>query len=291
MNTQNQRIIEVIAHRGMGEGFVQPDQPPENTLPSFEAAWAAGADACELDVHLTSDDQVIVIHDDTTGRTANTDLSVADYTLAELQKLDAGGWKGAKWSGTRFPKLSEVLETIPVGRRLYVEIKSGPSIVPYLADVIRNSTKAADQLVVISFDYESLAASRRELPDLKHFFLVVFQWDTNALQWNVAYDLTQRDSQLFRTQWQKPADIDRLIQMTKDAGFDGIDVSQEQPDEFFQKMKEAGLDWVVWTVDDPNAALAMAVKGAASITTNRFQYVTGLLQSHGFQTGTCGGDG
>ena len=264
---------------------MQPNEPPENTLPSFEAAWAAGADACELDVHLTSDNQVIVIHDDTTGRTANTDLPVAESTFQQLQQLDAGGWKGAKWSGVRFPALSEVLDSIPDGRRLFIEIKTGPSIIPFLSDVIRNSGKAAEQLVVISFDLETLKASRLALPELQHFFLVVFEWDARVPQWNAAYDLTQADSQLFRTEWQKPADIDRLIQITKDAGFDGIDVSQDQPDDFGLQMHDAGLDWVVWTVDDPNVALSMAVKGAVSLTTNKLQYVTQLLQAHGIQTG------
>src|SRR5262245_57340357 len=93
--------VEVVAHRGMGQGLLRPDQPPENTLPSVEAAWAAGAEACEVDVHLSSDGRLVVIHDDKTTRTAGEEWSVHQRTFAELRTLDVGRWKGERWAGTR----------------------------------------------------------------------------------------------------------------------------------------------------------------------------------------------
>ncbi len=97
-------MAEIVAHRGAGQGFVQPQTPPENTLPAFDWAWRH-ADAAELDVRLTRDRRLVVIHDATTRRTANADWQVADRTLAESQQLDAGSWKSPHFAGVRLPSL------------------------------------------------------------------------------------------------------------------------------------------------------------------------------------------
>lgn len=283
-----QPTVEVVAHRGSGTGTVEPQSAPENTLPAFEAAWAEGADACELDAHLTRDGEIVVIHDETTGRTCDTDLVVAEHTLAELRRLDAGGFKGARWAGTRLPSLEEVLATIPQGRRLFVEIKTGPVIVPRLREVVSAAGRDPAQVVFISFELETIGKVKALMPRHACLLLVSFEWDATVGQWNLAYDESRPDRQTFRTVWRKPADLDWLVGVTRAAGLDGLDVSQAQPDGFFLKMRAAGLPWAVWTVDDPNAALAMAVKGAASITTNKPAYLRRLLEQHGFATGPAG---
>ena len=95
---------------------------PENTMASFERGLALGADWIELDVHLSRDEALIVIHDETLDRTTNGHGLVRDHTLAELRTLDAGGRQ-------RIPTLDEVLawareqETI-----VDIEIKNAPSI-------------------------------------------------------------------------------------------------------------------------------------------------------------------
>src|SRR5689334_25434220 len=80
--------VEIVAHRGASF------DAPENTVAAIELAWKQSADASEFDVYLTKDGKLVVIHDATTKRTANADVRVADSTLAELRKLDAGKWKG-----------------------------------------------------------------------------------------------------------------------------------------------------------------------------------------------------
>ena len=118
--------IEIAAHRGTGEDFPQlgplqshrPSVPPENTLPAFEWGWARGT-TCELDVYLTTDGEVIVIHDDGTKRTCNADLDVASSSLAQLRALDAGIVKGETWRGLKLPLLREVLDVMPDGKRLW----------------------------------------------------------------------------------------------------------------------------------------------------------------------------
>ncbi|HMD03800.1 MAG TPA: glycerophosphodiester phosphodiesterase family protein, partial [Candidatus Binatus sp.] len=92
-----------IAHRGASGTF------PENTLSGFRAAIDAGADMCELDVQLTRDGAVVVIHDETVDRTTDGKGEVAALTLEEIRRLDAGAkFKGGTVKGERIPTLDEV---------------------------------------------------------------------------------------------------------------------------------------------------------------------------------------
>lgn len=108
----------VIAHRGYSARY------PENTLAAFEGAAAAGCDMIELDVTLTRDRRVVVIHDDTLDRTTNGRGKVAERTLAEIAALDAGSWFGPAFAGERVPELAAVLERLAGRCRLNVEIKA-----------------------------------------------------------------------------------------------------------------------------------------------------------------------
>ncbi len=103
-------VLMVIGHRGY------PAKYPENTLLSFREAIRAGADGVELDVWLTRDGEVVVIHDPDTRRVAGVDLRVKDSTLEELRRLDLG-------MGQRIPLLSEVFDVVPPGKLVFVEIK------------------------------------------------------------------------------------------------------------------------------------------------------------------------
>ena len=95
----------IIAHRGLDETF------PENTLTAFKAALDRGM-AIEIDVRGTSDEQLVVVHDDTVDRTTNGSGAVASMTLAELKQLDAGSWWGTEYSGERIPTLDETLDVV-----------------------------------------------------------------------------------------------------------------------------------------------------------------------------------
>ena len=110
----------VIAHRG-ASGVA-----PENTMASFEQAVKFGADMIELDVHGSKDGNLIVIHDSSTARTArgNPQGAVADLTLGELKKLDAGAWKGAGFVGERIPTLDEVLAAFKGRAMILIELKA-----------------------------------------------------------------------------------------------------------------------------------------------------------------------
>src|SRR5271163_557627 len=108
-----------IAHRGASGDF------PENTLRSFDAAIAAGAAMCELDVQVTADGVLVVIHDDTLDRTTDGDGKVAAVRLAALQRLDAGRWRGPQFAGEHVPALREVFNLVNGKCALNVELKAG----------------------------------------------------------------------------------------------------------------------------------------------------------------------
>jgi glycerophosphoryl diester phosphodiesterase len=108
----------IIGHRGYCAKY------PENTPAAFEAAIQAGAVMIELDVMLSRDRKVVVIHDATLERTSNGKGSVADFSLAELKQLDAGSWFDAQIAVQQIPELSEVLDLVNGRAYINIEIKS-----------------------------------------------------------------------------------------------------------------------------------------------------------------------
>lgn len=112
--------VIVIAHRGYSA------KAPENTMAAFELALAAGTDGIELDVHLTGDGEIVVIHDDTVNRTTDGKGPVGAFTLAELQALDAGSWFAPEFAGEKIPTLKKVLELLKdKDVLLTIEVKTG----------------------------------------------------------------------------------------------------------------------------------------------------------------------
>jgi glycerophosphoryl diester phosphodiesterase len=108
----------IIGHRGCRAKY------PENTPASFSAAMVVGADMIELDVTLSKDRKVVVIHDDTLNRTTSGFGPVHQATLQELKRLDAGSWFDPRFSGESLPTLEEVLILAGGKILINVEIKS-----------------------------------------------------------------------------------------------------------------------------------------------------------------------
>ena len=111
-------VPRLIAHRGLSAAA------PENTIPAFEAAAAAGFSWVEFDVMLSADGVAMVIHDESLKRTAGAKGRVPETTAAELQRLDAGSWFAPEFAGARVPTLAETLQTLArLGLGANVEIK------------------------------------------------------------------------------------------------------------------------------------------------------------------------
>ena len=237
--------VEIIAHRGASH------DAPENTLESVRLGWAQGADAVEVDVYLSRDGHIVVHHDDTTKKLAGVDRKVVEQTLAELRRLDVGAWKGAKWKGVRIPKLDDVLATIPESRRMYVEVKCGPEIVPGLAKAFRRSGKKPGQLVLISFNYEVVKQAKATMPGIECFYLSSFKPDEE-------------------TGKLKPS-AKELIGKAKAAKLEGLNVSYKglANEAFIREVQAAGLELFTWTVNSPAEARRLAKLGINGITTDR----------------------
>ncbi len=235
--------VEIIAHRGAS------NDAPENTLAALRLGYEQGADAGELDVHLSRDGRIIVIHDADTARTTGHKQDVATQTAVELGALNAGQW--GQWLGSPFtekiPLLSEVLALVPAGKRLFIELKVGAEILPELERVIRASGLAASQLPLITFDLAVAQAAKSHLPAHEVCWIVEVP----------GFGRTPR--------------IEDLIHQTKAAGLDGLDLEAKFPidADFVQKIHAVGLKLYTWTVDDPTVARPEVAAGVDGITTNR----------------------
>jgi glycerophosphoryl diester phosphodiesterase len=147
----------IIGHRGYHAKY------PENTAAAFQAAIEAGATMIELDVMLSRDRKVVVIHDETLERTTNGTGAVADHTLAELQRLDAGSWFDSQFSGQHISELREILDL--VNSRVYanIEIKSSAYEAHHPPDAIEKQVvelltqkNLLDTCMISSFDVNIL---------------------------------------------------------------------------------------------------------------------------------------
>jgi glycerophosphoryl diester phosphodiesterase len=254
--TSRSDAVEIIGHRGASH------DAPENTLASIRLAWKQQADASETDVHLTKDGQIVVIHDFNTRRVGGRNRKVVEQTLAELKQLDIGRWKGEQWTGERIPTLAEYLAAIPAGKRLFIEIKCGPEIVPLLVEVIREARKRPEQTCLIGFSYDVMRAAKRELPELKCYWIVELKRNKETGRWS--------------------PQLATLIRKAKDAGLDGIDFGDAPvlDREFVSKVKQSGLGVYTWTVDSVQEAKRLEQAGVDGITTNRPGFLKESLMAH-----------
>lgn len=160
--------IQVYAHRGASH------YAPENTLPAFDLAARQGADGIELDVHLTRDNRLVVIHDETLDRTTDGTGWVKDHTLTELKTLCADNHMPG-FADARIPTLREVLELVrPTGLRVNIELKT--SILWY--DGIEQKTLELvqamgmqDRVIYSSFNHYSIEKVRQLAPGAETAYL------------------------------------------------------------------------------------------------------------------------
>lgn len=139
-----------IGHRGAC------GHAPENTLLSMRRALELGVDGFEFDIQMSRDGEPVVIHDETLERTTDGTGNVRDYTLKQLQSLDAG-------KGEKIPSLRDVFDLVDKRCRLFIELKA-PDCAGAVRDVMNDYVKrrswSYEQLFVCSFDHTQIAAMR-----------------------------------------------------------------------------------------------------------------------------------
>lgn len=242
----------VVAHRGNSA------VAPQNTLAAFEAAWRAGADSIEIDIQRTADGHVVVIHDDTVDATTDGQGSVAELPLDALRALDAGSWFAAAYRGQRVPTFDEVLELLVrrPGIELLLELKGA-----WTTEQVRPVTAAireaglTGRVVGQSFWPESVAALAEADPALRRGLLV----------------------------FEVPDGVDELVRVCTGLGVvtcNPYGPLLVQHPELVARLHAAGLQVMVWTLDEPEHWAAAAALGVDAVITDRPDRLAGWLAAH-----------
>lgn len=242
MTTGKSRRFQSVANRKSSPPFILGHRgasavAPENTLAAFSRAISDGADGIEFDVRLSRDGVPVVIHDATLKRTGRIDRLVSELTAAELQEVDVGSWFGETKKKTfreKLPTLTQVFELFSANKGLlYIEMKCDKNEGPLLAAEVARLTREArmaERVVVESFDHAAIAA--------------VKQIDSGI-----------RTAALFEPRLTRPISTVRRLKMVDTAlgvGADEIALHHTLAGvRVVEKARQAGLEVVVWTVDDP----------------------------------------
>jgi len=178
---------QVVAHRGASS------LAPENTLASVRKAMELGADYCEIDVQLTKDGEVVLLHDSRLKRTAGTAGILSEYTLDELRQFEVGSWFNPEFDGEPIPTLTEVIRTIKGKMLLNIEIKVSreeTDIVRKVVDII-HSEGIRKKCIVTSFGRSEVEKVKELDPRIMTGFIFsqkyppdVFEGNWDALSCN-----------------------------------------------------------------------------------------------------------
>jgi glycerophosphoryl diester phosphodiesterase len=224
--------IEITGHRGY------ETIAPENTLASFQAAIDAGVDWIELDVQLSSDGTIIVLHDRDFLRVAGDRRRPGQMTLADIQQLDASQPKrfGPKYAGERIATLQQVLDLARGRVNVNIELKiygGDRRVAAAVADVVR-AEEFEEQCLIASLDVPAAREAKRRNPKLT----------TAAIVTVAVGDLAQLDVDVLSVNR-------RLIN-----------------ESFLREARDRGKGVLVWTVNDPRAMENLIELGAGRIITN-----------------------
>lgn len=177
-------MVEIIGHRGAAGTY------PENTMVSFMACEKLGADGIELDVQLTKDGEIVVIHDETINRTTNGKGYVKDYTLNEIKQFDASyKFDGRQFDDCRIPTLIEVFEWAKGNNfSINVELKNDKIDYHGLEERVINLIRKYEmekRVVLSSFNHKSMLKFYLMAPDIE---TAVLYNKRNKEPWKIAED-------------------------------------------------------------------------------------------------------
>ncbi|TKD72661.1 glycerophosphodiester phosphodiesterase [Pseudalkalibacillus hwajinpoensis] len=241
--SQNTKSVQTVAHRG-ASGYA-----PENTMAAFEKSVEMKADYFELDVQLTKDGELIVIHDTSVDRTTNGSGKVKDMTLEELKHLDAGSWFGEEFAGEKLPTLGEVLDAYRGKSGILIELKS-PSLYPGIEEKVaaelakRNMDKPHNNKVIVqSFDHESVETLHSILPSVPTGVLVSYTMSDEQLN-----EVARYSDYVNPGKWLITSD-------------------------FVDRIHENGMEAQAWTVRDIDSVDPLLEAGVDGIITDYPDYV------------------
>ncbi len=237
-----------FGHRG------SPRAAPENTLASFQQARQDGADGVELDVQLTADGHVVVIHDATVDRTTNGRGAVRDLTLDQIRTLDAGSWFDPQYSGQQVPALEQVCEWAGNETLLNIELKTvalrSTGLEPKVIAIVRQFGLEG-RVLLSSFNPFALLRARSLAPSIP-----------TGLLYSGELPL------MLRRAWLRP--LIRPAALHPQFGL--------VTEPFLRWARGKGLRVNVWTVDTAEEMQQLIVQRVDAIITNQPDALTRLLK-------------
>jgi len=229
---------QIFAHRGAR------CMAPENTLPAFAAALEMGADGIELDVHLTADGRLVVIHDFNVEKTTDGRGEVERMTTDEIARLDAGSHFSVEFAGTRIPHLEEVLDLVGGRCRINIEIKSNDLYA-------RDASERVAALIRVRDLYDQVIVS-----SFNPITLIKMRHLDGAIALGMLYD--REMPPFLREVWAEPP-ISPQAQHPHHALIDAA---------YMQWVQEIGAQVNTWTVNEPAEARRLAGLGVDTLITD-----------------------
>ena len=231
--------VKWISHRG------ESIDAPENSIPAFKLSLERQTDGMECDVHLTADKVVVVAHDPTTARMGDRNLVIEKTAFAELAEVNISGANEA-YPDEHIHRLEDCLDCLGKNREFYIELKPGTAeLVPAVEKILSDRGMTTQQVVIISFDKEMIALSKKIMPQYRALWLTGFP-----------AGLT----------------VDKLLDELTAMHADGVDCAVNENiinAEFVQRLHNEGMIVAVWTIDQPGQARRLIEMGVDSITSNR----------------------
>jgi len=239
-----QTDVWVIAHRG------NSSEAPENTLIAIESALDVGADVIEIDVRMTKDSVVVLMHDANVERTTNGSGIIAEMTFEEVQSLDAGRWFDNKFRAEPIPTLAEVIDLIEGEALLLIEVKvANRGIEEEVVKIIKEK-KAEAWCWVQSFQNQAIETVQDLAPEIKTAQLVYGNITF------LPFHLNPMMPRLGRIhEYEKVAAVNPNYRLISKKTIDNIHTR--------------GYKVFVWTVDDENNIKKLIDMGVDGIITNK----------------------
>lgn len=237
--------MKIIAHRGASA------RAPENTLAAVRLAAELGAAGVEVDVRVTRDGRLAVIHDTDTRRIAPNEPvhTVNRNHLADLQKLDVGSWKDKKFANERLPELGDVLGALGSDQEIFIEFKTreADAILKQLEKLLQPSAPTgfpAERTVIMGFDEVTIRKIKKIRPACRALLLLNKKPTTHV--------------------------YGKILHTIRAKYLDGIGQNRTWafPPEQYQELRDAGALLSVWTVDSPAEAKIWRDRGFDYLTSN-----------------------
>lgn len=243
-----------ISHRG------ESIDAPENTVPAFALSKLRDVHGMECDIHLTADRKLVTCHDSDTIRTCGESCVIEETSFADLQKLDASN-KKPHYANTRIPLFADTLCYLGDDRIYYVEIKANdPDVITAMVEELDKAGIPKEQVVMISFVADIVRIFKERYPDRKALWLTGFKVNQDGTWYPTADD---------------------VISKLRELKADGVDINGNLSfinAEYVEKVKSAGFEFAVWTVDDEKVARRMIEFNVDAITSNCAGYLRGVIE-------------